>query len=85
MKDIIRIVIRSRERRKWKSSSAISLAQNHVSFSAVKSFRKDRREGRAVHLANPRRQVGTVGINGECFLLRQEAILREPEQPTGNK
>lgn len=46
------------------------------------SFRKDRREGRAVHLTNPRRQAGTVGINGEHFLLRQEAVLREPEQPT---
>lgn len=72
MKDIIRIVIRSwkqrsRERRKWKSSSAIALARNHVSFSAMKSFRKDRREGRAVHLTNPRRQVGTVGINASTF------------------
>lgn len=75
VKDIIRIVIRSREqrsreRRKWKSSSAIALGRNHVSFSAVKSFRKDRREGSAVHLTNPRRQVGTVGITGERFLMK---------------
>lgn len=48
VRDIIRIVIRSREqrsreRRKWKSSSANAVARNHVSFSAMKSFRKDRR------------------------------------------
>lgn len=49
MKDIIRIVIRSREqrsweRRKWKSSSAIALAPNHVSFSSVE-FQKRQEEG----------------------------------------
>lgn len=75
VKDIIRIVIRSREqrsreRRKWKSSSAIAPARKHVSFSAVKSFRKDRREGRAAYLTNPRRQVGTVDITREHFLIK---------------
>lgn len=66
--DIIRIVIRPWEqrfqgRKEEKSSSVIALAQNHESFSAIKSFRKDRREGKAVPLTNQRRQVRILGIN----------------------
>lgn len=66
--DIIRIVIRpweqrSQGRREGKPSTVIALARNHESFSAIKSFRKDRREGKAVRLTNQRRQVGILGIN----------------------
>jgi len=48
--DIIRIVIRPREQRsqgsrEGKSSTVIALAENQESFGAIKSFRKDRREG----------------------------------------
>ena len=66
--DIIRIVIspweqRSQGRREGKSSTVIALARNHESFGAIKSFRKDRREGKAVRLTYQRRRVGILGIN----------------------
>lgn len=66
--DIIRIAIRPREqrsqgRREGKSSTVLALDQSHESFGAIKSFRIDRREGKAVRLTNQRRQVGILGIN----------------------
>lgn len=66
--DIIRIVIRPQEprsqgRREGKSSTVTAPAWNHESFGAIKSFRKDRRDRKAVRLTNQRRQVGILGIN----------------------
>lgn len=50
-----------------------------MSFSAIKGFRKDRREGKAVQLANQRRLVGIPGIEvalsnkeGDCTLRARE-------------
>lgn len=38
-----------------------------MSFSAIKGFRKDRREGKTVQLANHRRLVGIPDINKAAF------------------